>query len=205
MVSSMIENDGGTVMRLKILMLWFVAAMVVVSTPAASDAQSYGDVLPIVTEIAAGVADDEGTFSYRYTAPDEIEAPYLIYVVGTDDDGEPFEWVVAQVTPAFAGLTWTLAGRDMLPGSDFVLEARSADPADEAADETSDEAADVAAGGSDDDSGAADEAGESGDEEAAASADDESSTRGLVGLAIVLAVIAAALVYGIRLTNRPRA
>ena len=197
------------------------ALALVVVAPTAAAAQSYGDALPLVTQIATGSADAEGQFQYRYTAPDLIEEDFLVYVVGTDEDGEPFEWVVAAVTPAFAGLTWTLAGANMEPGSDFVLEARSAgvdesdDADDEDADDTS-EADDPAADGGDDadqstseaatgnDGNGDNDGGDNEDAAASASSGDDQDVRGVVGMALVLVVIAAALIYGIRLSNGRR-
>lgn len=87
-------------------------------------AAQYGEDPPETVVIGAGKADSKGQFFASYTAPSEIAERYLIYVVGTDKDGEPFELVVASVSSSFEGLTWTLNGVQMLPGSDFVLEAR---------------------------------------------------------------------------------
>lgn len=87
-------------------------------------AAQYGDDPPETVVVGLGFADENGEFFARYTAPEEIAETYLIYVVGTDEDIEPFEYVLANVTPGFAGLTWTLNGIDMQPGSEFTIEAR---------------------------------------------------------------------------------
>ncbi len=84
----------------------------------------YGEDPPETVVIGVGNADQDCEFLARFTAPSEIAETYLIYVVGTDEDGEPFEYVLANVTPAFAGLSWTLNGIDMEPGSEFTIEAR---------------------------------------------------------------------------------
>ncbi len=99
------------------------AALLTVMLASPASAQ-YGDDPPETVVVGAGFADSNGKFFARYTAPAEIGDTYLIYVVGTDKDSEPFEYVLANVTPGFAGLSWTLNGFDMLPGSEFTIEAR---------------------------------------------------------------------------------
>ncbi len=186
-----------------------LAMVAVVSTAAA--AQSYGDNLPVIAEIASGTADDDGQFRYSYTAPDEIDEDFLVYVVGTDEDGLPFEWVVAAVTPAFAGLTWTLAGANMEPGSNFVLETRLAgapsggtDDADDTTDDSDDDAAET--GDSSDDSDDGNSSDDDADDDESAGAidgdDDGDDIRGFVGIALVLLLIGVALAYGLRLARR---
>lgn len=90
----------------------------------AAFAQGYPDEPPLRYELASLQADFDGTFRYAFTAPDVVNENYYVFAVGTDKDGEPFEWPVGEVSPAHAGLTWTFAGYDLLPGSDFILEAR---------------------------------------------------------------------------------
>jgi hypothetical protein len=90
----------------------------------AAIAQGYQDEPPLRYELASLQADFDGTFRYAFTAPDVVNENYYVFAVGTDKDGEPFEWPVGEVSPAHAGLTWTFAGYDLLPGSDFILEAR---------------------------------------------------------------------------------
>lgn len=143
--------------------------VMVAAVPAA--AQGYGEDPPEVAIIGTGVANADGKFLARYTAPPVIEETYLIYVVGTDKDGEPFEFVLAQVTPAFAGLTWSLNGFDMLPGSEFTLEARHERGTNVAAQVLGLENLPVTGG----------------------------DARGIVGIGLVLSVIGGALLYGSRL------
>lgn len=155
---------------------FFVAALlpllfVIGATLPAGAQGGYGEDPPEVSIVGAGVANSDGKFLARYTAPGTIDETYLIYVVGTDKDGEPFEFVLAQVTPAFAGLTWSLNGFDMQPGSDFKLEARHEAGTDVAAQVFGLQNLPVTGGDS----------------------------RGIVGIGLVLAVIGGALLYGSRL------
>ncbi len=104
-----------------ISIIFAVLLTMMLASPASAQ---YGDDPPETVVVGVGFADQNGEFFARYTAPDEIAETYLIYVVGTDEDQEPFEYVLANVTPGFAGLTWTLNGIDMEPGSEFTIEAR---------------------------------------------------------------------------------
>ena len=137
-------------------------------------AQGYGEDPPRSATIGTGVASVDGEFRASYTAPDEIADTYLIYVVGTDADGEPFEWIAAQVTPAFAGLTWSLGGANLQPGSDFILEARYEDGTDIGAQVLGIQQLPTTGG----------------------------DARSVVGMGIVLTVVGGALLYGTRLGRR---
>lgn len=101
--------------------LFVVLATFAFASPVAAQ---YGEDPPESVVVGAGKANADGKFQARYTAPDEIAERYLIYVVGTDKDNEPFEFVLADVTTSFAGLSWSLNGFDMLPGSEYTIEAR---------------------------------------------------------------------------------
>ncbi len=101
-----------------------ISALLFTLVLAGPAAAQYGEDPPETVIVGVGFADQNGEFLARYTAPDEIAETYLIYVVGTDEDHDPFEYVLANVTPGFAGLTWTLNGIDMEPGSEFTIEAR---------------------------------------------------------------------------------
>lgn len=131
----------------------------------------YGEDPPEVSIVGTGVASADGKFLARYTAPPTIAEAYLIYVVGTDKDGEAFEFVLAEVTPSFAGLTWSLNGFDMQPGSEFTLEARHERGTDVGAQLLGIESLPITGGDS----------------------------RGIVGIGLVLAVIGAAMLYGSRI------
>ena len=131
----------------------------------------YGEDPPEISIVGTGIANSEGKFLARYTAPGTIDETYLIYVVGTDKDGEPFEFVLAQVTPAFAGLTWSLNGFDMQPGSEFTLEARHERGTNVASQVLGLQNLPITG----------------------------SDSRGIVGLGLVLAVVGGALLYGSRL------
>jgi len=124
--------------------------------------------------IGGGFADAEGVFFRRYTAPAEIEEAFLIYVIGTDEDGEHFEFVIANVTPSFAGLSWTLDGHDMQPGSEYTLEARY-EPGTDLTSQVL------------------------GMEQLPQTG---ANTRGIAGLGVVLAVLGGALFYGARIGAR---
>lgn len=150
-----------------LLPLFFVLGAAV---PASSQG-GYGEDPPEVTIIGTGVANADGKFLARYTAPDTIDETYLVYVVGTDKDGEPFEFVLAEVTPAFAGLTWSLNGFDMQPGSEFTLEARHERGTNVASQVLGIQNLPVTG----------------------------SDSRGIVGIGLVLAVIGGAMLYGSRL------
>ncbi len=139
-----------------------------------ASAQGYGDDPPRSATIGEGIASVDGEFRASYTAPDEIADTYLIYVVGTDADGEPFEWIAAQVTPAFAGLTWSLGGKNLQPGSTFTLEARYQEGTDIGAQVL-------------------------GIQQLATTGAD---ARPIVGIGLVLAVVGGAMLYGTRLGKR---
>lgn len=148
-----------------------VALLVMSAFALPVSAQDYGEDPPETIVIGVGIASREGTFFARYSAPDEIAEGYLVYVVGTDEDGLPFEYVLANVTPAFAGLTWTLNGIDMLPGSEYTIEARFHPGTDVGTQVLGIQTLPTTG----------------------------ANSRGLVGLGLVLAVIGAALVYGVRM------
>lgn len=184
-----------------------------------------------VDRVGSGKVDFDGKFTINYTAAPEVTDPHLIYVVGTDEDGEPFEWLAAQFTPDESGEGITIQGSNLQPGSNFGLEARydgqtlSGPELDEATTLVSDStdaeikvvpiglatetlSSDDEAESDDASSSDADEADEDDedDEEVAApstSDSDGSNITGLlIGLGILLAVIIGAIVYSQRLRNR---
>ncbi len=211
-----VRTDTGAV-RVRFSWLATIAtavALLLGLTAGPAAAQGYGDLTGETFLVGEGTADEEGRFRTLYTAPDEINEAFLVYVVGTDDEGEPFEWVVAQVTPAFAGLTWSLQGADMEPGSDYVLEARylagteaadeeaEADGSDDAEEETEEAAAEEEADESDD--AEEDEAETEDDAEEAAADVDGDSDGGGVGGPIAITLIAIALFAGLAYIFRQR-
>lgn len=155
----------------RFLLAALLPLLLAIGAVAPAGAQGYGEDPPEVAVIGTGVANADGKFLARYTAPPTIDETYLVYVVGTDKDGEPFEFVLAQVTPAFAGLTWSLNGFDMQPGSAFTLEARHERGTDVGAQLLGLESLPITG----------------------------SDSRGIVGLGLVLAVVGGALLYGSRL------
>ncbi len=173
----------------------------------AAIAQGYQDEPPLRYELASLQADFDGTFRYAFTAPDVVNEKYYVFAVGTDKDGEPFEWPVGEVSPAHAGLTWTFAGYDLLPGSDFILEARY-QPGTAI---TPEEIAALA-----DQPAASDEPTESNDANADASSDDDIEVLGsvqtpdddsslptvLIGGGILVVVLAGAGLYGTSMRSR---
>ncbi len=170
-------------------------------------AQGYQDEPPLRYELESLQADFDGTFRYSFTAPDVVNENYYVFAVGIDKDGEPFEWPVGEVSPAHAGLTWTFAGYDLLPGSDFILEARyqpgtAITPEEIAA--LADQPAETTE--SDDASADSEEASSNDDVEVLGSVqtpdDDSSLPTVLIGGGILLAVVAGAGLYGQSMRSR---
>lgn len=153
------------------------------------------------TVIFEGTADDEGKFRYPFEVPGDIEESFDIFLRGTATDGGPFEASLATVTPSFAGRTVVLTGQNLQPGSDFSLVALSEDldpagPSDEDGDDGDEDTEEAGTSPADGD-------GDTVEQSLADLGDDGGNSNRIIGGVMVVALlIAAAVVYALRLAGR---
>ncbi len=183
---------------------------------------------PVIERVGSGKVDFDGKFSINYTAAPKVNDPHLIYVLGTDEDGEEFEWLALQITEDQSGEGVTIEGSNLQPGSNYGLEARYDGQTLE--DGQIEEAASLVAESSeaeinivpigttgqtvssdtdvDADTDIAGAAGDDDDEEVAAGPTTSGSDGGsgltgvLIGFVILVAVVLGAIAYGRRLRTR---
>jgi hypothetical protein len=153
------------------------------------------------TVIYVGTADEDGKFRYPYQVPAEVESSFDIFLRGTADDGGPFEYALATVTPSFAGRTVVLTGQNLEPGSEFTLFAVSDDlaPAGPSTDDADDEGTEAGTSPAD---GGTDATAVTEQSLADLGGGDSSNRRIIGGVMVVALLIAAAVVYGLRLAGR---